>query len=67
MKNLLNKFADVMLSKEQMKGVKGGTMLYCSCPNGNNFMYSTIGSSPQNFLAYAYAVCGSGGSGGCHI
>ena len=32
MKKVLLKFADALMSNEQMKGIKGG-VVYCNCPD----------------------------------
>jgi hypothetical protein len=71
MKKMLMNFADQMLSREQMKGVKGGAW-YCDCGGGNgpvknpdpnnlDCAYVCSGASPYNTN---FGMGGSAGSPG---
>ena len=71
MKKMLKSFADQMLSREQMKVVKGAGPMYCDCgggnptpnpdPANNDCMYVCSGASPYNTN---YGMGGSLGSPG---
>lgn len=71
MKKMLKSFADQMLSREQMKSVKGAGDMYCSCgggqpvknpdPDNQDCMYVCTGASPYNTN---YGLVGSSGGGG---
>jgi len=55
MKKALLKFADALISKEQMKGIKGG-VVYCQCP-GQGLTGYPDGTN-------CATVCSGGGGGG---
>lgn len=67
MKKFVN-FSKNVLSKNEMKNVKGGVLKNCECTSGNNkgstFTYSTSGSTDAKENEYRNGVC-NGGTSSC--
>ena len=63
MKKVLSKFAEQVLSKEQMQKVTGGlTEITCTCSGGGGWQGLIHTSSDVNFLNSYYCGCSTCGS-----